>query len=80
MGDYNGSPSARHFKRPYRSPAHILSTTKCSDHFIQCCVKNVGAGDGDALRDCLCGVVFEPCHYYGFLTFIAYISIYQISG
>ena len=27
MGDYNGSPSARHFKRPYRSPAHILSIT-----------------------------------------------------
>ena len=27
MGGYNGSPLACHFKRPYRSPAHILSTT-----------------------------------------------------
>jgi len=28
MGGYNSSPSARHFIRPYRPPAHILSTTK----------------------------------------------------
>ena len=27
MDVYNGSPTARHCKRPYRSPAHILSTT-----------------------------------------------------
>ena len=27
MGVYNGEPKLRHCKRPYRSPAHILSTT-----------------------------------------------------
>ena len=27
MGGYNSLPSARHFKRPYRSPSHILPTT-----------------------------------------------------
>ena len=35
MGDYHSSPSACHFKCPFRSPIHILSTTKqCMLNFL----------------------------------------------
>ena len=39
-GLYNGSPSARHCKRPYRSPAHILSTTPNRTRIYQNIFKN----------------------------------------